>query len=77
MKEEIIGLIAASRDVLALLRAGEPLGPKDHAVLTSLTWQLIAALHARKGMDGLDRQRLPADPFSSLDPKTQLPPMES
>ncbi len=68
MREEIINLIAASRKVIALLRAGAPLTQKDHAILTSLTWNLLAALHARKDPNACDKTSLPVNPKEPSDP---------
>jgi hypothetical protein len=75
MREEITNLIAASRKVIALLRAGATLTQKDRAIITSLTWNLVAALHARKGPDTSKdpdtsgEKSLPGHPREPSDPK--------
>ncbi|HJU06691.1 MAG TPA: hypothetical protein VJ692_16200 [Nitrospiraceae bacterium] len=69
MREEIVNLITAGRKVIALLGAGTPLSQKDYAALTSLTWNLIAALHARKGPDTHGEKSAPADPTEPSDHK--------
>ena len=51
MKDEIARLENIMQQITALLRAGEPISEKDQALLTSLTWHLLAALHSRKSRD--------------------------
>ena len=48
MREEIAHLETAIQQILVLLKSDEPLTQKDHAVMTSLAWHLVAALHSRK-----------------------------
>ena len=62
MQEAMTGLIAAGRQVIALLRAGESLSRKDYALLASLAWRLLAALHARKPVEESVQEQLPPPP---------------
>ena len=48
MREEIARLETAIQQMLVLLKSAEPLTQKDHAVIRSLAWHLVAALHSRK-----------------------------
>jgi hypothetical protein len=48
MREEIVRLKTEIQRITSLLRSEEPLAQADHAIVTSLAWHLLAALHTRK-----------------------------
>jgi hypothetical protein len=62
MKDEIARLESIMQQITALLRAGEPISQKDQALLTSLTWHLLAALHSRRSRDKIESGSPPARP---------------
>ena len=79
MKEEIVRLDAAIQATMGLLRGGEPLTSNERAIVTSLTWQLLAALHSRVSQEAYKdnaaaRQVLPSEsPNGGAMPNSTLP----
>jgi hypothetical protein len=74
MREVISHLESAIQQVMTLLRSGEPITPKEQAIVTSLTWHLLAALHSRRSQEiGQESGRESSSVKSHLPPEGKSP----